>query len=152
MTLATMALYRGVAQILLGDQSLAMPGWFIGMERVTLPKTYIPLTLLFFIVSAVAFGILLQRTVFGRYSTAVGVNAEAARYSGVPAERIVTRLFTLSGVTAGIAALLLLSRLGVARYDHARGLELDVITAVVLGGTSIFGGRGTISAPSPRSF
>ena len=75
---------------------------------------------------------------------AVGTNAEAARYSGVPVPGVLMKLFILSGAVAGIASLTLLSRLGVARFDHARGLELDAITAVVLGGTSIFGGRGTI--------
>ncbi len=143
-TLATMALYRGVAQILLGDQSVTMPSWFIGIEQVTLPKTYVPLPLLLLLAAAIGFGLLLHRTVFGRYTVAVGVSPEAAQYSGVPVKRVVTRLFILSGVMAGLASLLLLSRLGVARYDHARGLELDVITAVILGGTSIFGGRGTI--------
>lgn len=143
-TLATMALYRGGAQILLGDQSVPMPRWFIGIEKVSLPGTYFHAPLLLLLAAAVGFGLFLHRTVFGRYITTVGVNSEAAQYSGVPTEKVLTRIFVLSGATAGVAALLLLSRLGVARYDHARGLELDVITAVVLGGTSIFGGRGTI--------
>lgn len=143
-TLATMALYRGAAQILLGDQSISLPGWFTGVERITIPHTYFHLPLLLFLAMAVGFGLVLQKTVVGRYITAIGVSTEAARYSGIPADRILTRLFVVSGVMAGIASLLMMSRLGVARYDHARGLELDVITAVVLGGTSIFGGRGTI--------
>lgn len=143
-TLATMALYRGCAQILLGDQSLQVPPWFIGIEKITIPHTYFQAPLLLFIVAAVGFGLLLHRTVFGRYITSVGVNAEAARYSGVPTQSVLIRIFVISGAMAGIAALLMLSRLGVARYDHARGLELDVITAVILGGTSILGGRGTI--------
>ena len=143
-TLATLALYRGIAQILLGDQSVMMPAGFTGIERVTLPHSYLHVPLLFLMAAVVAFALLLHRTVFGRYITVIGVNPEAARYSGVPAARTVTRLFALSGAMAGVCSLLLLSRLGVARYDHARGWELDVITAVVLGGTSIFGGRGTI--------
>lgn len=143
-TLATMALYRGGAQILLGDQSVAMPRWFVGIEKVSLPGTYFHLPLILLIVAAVGFGLLLHRTVFGRYITTIGVSRDAAHYSGVPTEKVLTRIFVLSGATAGVAAVLLLSRLGVARYDHARGLELDVITAVVLGGTSILGGRGTI--------
>lgn len=143
-TLATMALYRGAAQILLGDQSVSMPAWFIGIERITLPRSYFHAPLLFLIVASVGFSLLLHRTVLGRFITAIGVNTEAAQYSGVPTGRVLTRLFVLSGAVAGVASVLLLSRLGVARYDHARGLELDVITAVVLGGTSIFGGRGTI--------
>jgi len=143
-TLATMALYRGAAQILLGDQSLPLPSWFIGIEKITIPHTYLHLPLLLCVVATIGFGLMLHRTVFGRYIITVGVNAEAARYSGVPTERVLTRIFVISGAMAGVAALLLLSRLGVARFDHARGQELDVITAVILGGTSILGGRGTI--------
>ncbi|MDX1935236.1 MAG: ABC transporter permease [Capsulimonadales bacterium] len=143
-TLATMALFRGIAQILLGDRSVMMPPEMVGIERVTLPKSYLHAPLLLLIVATVAAYLLLHRTVFGRYVTVIGVNPEAARYSGVPVARTMIRLFVLSGAMAGLCSLLLLSRLGVARYDHARGWELDVITAVVLGGTSIFGGRGTI--------
>jgi len=143
-TLATMALYRGMAQILLGDQSLPVPPPFVGIDHVTIPHTYIPLPLVFLLVAAVGFGLFLHKRVWGRYVTVIGTSEEAARYSGVPTERVVSRLFVLSGVMAGIGSLLLLSRLGVARHDHARGLELDVITAVVLGGTRITGGRGTI--------
>ncbi len=143
-TLATMALFRGIAQILLGDHSLSVPPAVQGIEKLTIPRTYFHLPLLIFVVSAVGFALVLHRTVFGRWTTAIGVNPEAARHAGIPVGRMVERLFVLSGVTAGVAAVLLVSRLGVARFDHARGLELDAITAVVLGGTSIFGGRGTV--------
>ena len=143
-TLATMALYRGTAQILLGDQSLPVPPAFVGIDHLTIPHTYFPLPLVLIIAAAIGFGLLLHKTVWGRYLMVVGTNAEAAEYSGVPVKRVVSRLFVLSGAMAGLASLLLLSRLGVARYDHARGLELDIITAVVLGGTRIMGGRGTI--------
>lgn len=143
-TLATMALHRGMAQILLGDQSLTIPPAFVGIQRVTIPHTYVPLPLVLLGAAAVGFGLLLHKRVWGRYVTVIGTSEEAGRYSGVPTGRVVTQLFVLSGVMAGVASLLLLSRLGVARHDHARGLELDVITAVVLGGTRITGGRGTI--------
>jgi rhamnose transport system permease protein len=143
-TLATMALFRGIAQILLGDHSLSVPPAVQGIEKLTIPRTYFHLPLLIFVVSAVGFALVLHRTVFGRWTTAIGVNPEAARHAGIPVGRMVERLFVLSGVTAGVGAVLLVSRLGVARFDHARGLELDAITAVVLGGTSIFGGRGTV--------
>lgn len=143
-TLATMALYRGIAQILLGDHSLAVPPQFAGIDRVTIPGTYIHVPMLLFLAASVGFGLVLHRTVFGRFTTATGINPEAARYAGIPVPRLVTTLFVISGAMAGLAAVLLLSRLGVARFDHARGLELDVITAVVLGGASIQGGRGTI--------
>jgi rhamnose transport system permease protein len=109
-----------------------------------LPGTYFHIPLVLLVVLAVIAAFVLHRTVWGRWVTALGTNAEAARHAGIPTGKILIQLFTLSGVAAGIGSLLMLSRLGVARFDHARGLELDVITAVVLGGASIFGGRGTI--------
>ena len=143
-TLATMALFRGAAQILLGDHSLAIPPSVQGIEKLAIPRTYFHVPLLLFTVAAVGFGLVLHRSVFGRWTTAIGTSPEAARHAGIPVGKMLERLFVLSGTTAGVAAVLLVSRLGVARFDHARGLELDAITAVVLGGTSIFGGRGTI--------
>lgn len=144
-TLATMALYRGFAQVLLGDHSLSLPAWFTGIERVTVAGTRAPVPLVFFLGMAVALGLVLHKTVFGRWVFAMGTNAEAARYSGVPVRGTTLVVFVLSGALAGVAAMIMISRLGVARYDHALGMELDVITAVVLGGASIFGGRGTMA-------
>jgi rhamnose transport system permease protein len=143
-TLGTMALFRGGAQILLGDHSLPVPEAFQHFEKLAIPRTYFHAPLFLTLGFAIAAGLLLHKAVFGRLVNAVGTNAEAARYSGVPVPGVLMKLFILSGAVAGIASLTLLSRLGVARFDHARGLELDAITAVVLGGTSIFGGRGTI--------
>jgi rhamnose transport system permease protein len=143
-TLATMALFRGVAQILLGDHSLPMPKELVGIHKIQLPGTYFHIPMVLLGVLAVIAAAVLHRTVWGRWVTALGTNAEAARHAGIPTGKILIQLFTLSGVAAGIGSMLMLSRLGVARFDHARGLELDVITAVVLGGASIFGGRGTI--------
>jgi rhamnose transport system permease protein len=143
-TLATMALFRGVAQILLGDHSLPMPKELVGIHKIQLPGTYFHIPMVLLGVLAGIAAAVLHRTVWGRWVTALGTNAEAARHAGIPTGKILIQLFTLSGVAAGIGSMLMLSRLGVARFDHARGLELDVITAVVLGGASIFGGRGTI--------
>lgn len=144
-TLATMALYRGVAQILLGDRSVQdFPGWYLGIDRLTLPGTSIPMPIVIFLVFALILALLLHRTVLGRWIYALGINERAAFFAGVPTKRVKLTVFALSGLLAGIAGLMLNSRLLVARYDHARGWELDAITAVVLGGTSIAGGRGTI--------
>lgn len=144
-TLATMALYRGLAQVLLGDHSVSLPSWFTGIERVTIAGTLLPVPLVFFLGLAVALGLVLHKTVFGAWVFAMGTNAEAARYSGVPVARVTISVFVMSGVLSAMAAMIMISRLGVVRYDHALGLELDVITAVVLGGASIFGGRGTVT-------
>lgn len=152
-TLATLALYRGVAQIIVGDDSrprlswsreIVFPDWFVGINRLTIPGTSIPVPLVIFLVLAIILGIILHKTTFGRWTYAIGTNEEAARYSGVPTERIKTMIFALSGFLSGLAGLIMVSRLGVARYDHARGWELDAITAVVLGGADIFGGRGSM--------
>jgi len=144
-TLATLALYRGLAQILLGDHSLSQfPQWFVGIDRVTVPGTSIPIVLVIFFVFAVILGLILHKTVFGRWVFALGTSEDAARYSGIPVDRVKVAIFALNGLLAAIAGLIMVSRLAVARYDHARGLELDVITVVVLGGTNIYGGRGTI--------
>jgi rhamnose transport system permease protein len=144
-TLATLALYRGVAQILLGDHSIQdMPPWFFGVDRYIIAGTPIPASFIFFLLLAVIFGLVLHKTVLGRYIYAIGTNERAAFYAGVPVKRVKLLIFTLAGFLAGLAALMLNSRLMVARYDHARGWELDAITAVVLGGTSIAGGRGTM--------
>lgn len=152
-TLATLALYRGVAQVLLGDDSrprlawsrdIIFPTWFTGINRIYIPGTPIPLPLVIFIVLAIVLGIVLHRTTFGRWVYATGTNEIATHYSGIRTDRLKVMLFSLSGFMAAIAGLIMVSRLSTARYDHARGWELDVITAVVLGGTSIFGGRGTM--------
>jgi rhamnose transport system permease protein len=88
--------------------------------------------------------LLLHKTVFGRWVYTIGNNREAARYSGVPVEWVERAVFALAGLLSGLAGMIMVSRLSVARYDHARGWELDVITAVVLGGVDIRGGRGSM--------
>jgi len=144
-TLATMALYRGIAQILLGDHSIQdFPKWFLGIDRRVIPGTPIPAPFLIFLGLALVLGLILHRSVFGRWVYALGTNARAAYYAGVPTRRVKLILFTLSGFLSGLAGLMLDSRLLVARYDHANGWELEAITAVVLGGTAIAGGRGSI--------
>src|SRR5206468_326007 len=145
-TLATMATYRGLAQVLIGDHSLAPPDWFIGVDRVFVGAGAwaLPMPLVILLIVAVVLGLVLHRTVAGRWIFAMGTNAEAALYCGVPVPAVTVGAFVLSGVLASVAGLIMMSRLGVARYDMANGAELDVITAVVLGGASIFGGRGTM--------
>lgn len=152
-TLGTWALYRGAAQILVGDDSrprlawtreFMYPEWFTRIHRVYIPGTPIPVPLVIFLVLAIVLGIVLFKTTFGRWVYAIGTNEDAARYSGVPTHRVKMLIFALTGFLSGLAGLIMVSRLSVARYDHARGWELDVITAVVLGGTDIFGGRGSM--------
>lgn len=141
-TLGTMALFRGAAQAIMGAASVKLPPDFKGLDRVGVAG--IPWPVILLLLAGLAIGLLLHRTVFGRWITAVGTSEEAARYSGVPVERVKLVSFALTGFLAGIGALLLDSRLAVARHDLMRGGELDAIAIVVLGGTSILGGSGTV--------
>ncbi len=143
-TLGTMAAYRGVAQAMVGSESAKLPPSAIGIDMVTLPGTMVPVPIVLFALLAIAVGVLLHRTTFGRRLVATGTNERAAFYSGVRTGRVTVATFTVSGLLAGLAGLVMASRLGVARYDHGAGLEVDAITAVVLGGASIYGGSGTV--------
>ena len=143
-TLGTLALYRGLAQVLVGDHSIGnFPEWFVGIDYRSVGGL-LPMPLIVFLALTVVFAVVLHKTVFGRCVYAIGTNEAAARFSGMRVDRVKLAVFTLAGMTAGLAAVMMLSRLGVARYDLALGDELAVITAVVLGGTDIFGGRGSI--------
>lgn len=142
-TLATMAGYRGLAQVLIGDRSVPAPDWFTGFDQL-LVAGWVPMPVVVFLVAAVVLSLVLHKTLFGRSVLAIGTNPEAALYSGVPVGRATCGIFILSGAAAGAAAMMTFSRLKVARWDAAAGMELDVITAVVLGGASIFGGRATV--------
>jgi rhamnose transport system permease protein len=142
-TLATMAGYRGLTQVLIGDDSIRAPEAFSGFDQVWVAG-WVPMPVVVFLFAAVVLSLVLHKTTFGRNVLAIGTNPEAALYAGVPVGRATLGIFVLSGVTSGAAAMMMFSRLKVARWDHAAGMELDVITAVVLGGASIFGGRATV--------
>lgn len=141
-TLATLALYRGGAQALTGPASIKLPDKLYGADQLLILK--VPLPFVVVLVFAVVVAVLLHRTILGRWIYAIGLNEGAARFSAVPTAAVKFWCFTALGMLSGLSAMLLLSRLGVARYDHARGQELDVITAVLLGGASLAGGRGTV--------
>lgn len=144
-TIGTLSFYRGLAYALLGDQAArGYPPEFTFLGQGTLGTTKIPVALLLFAVLAVIFGLVLHKTVFGRYLYAIGNNAEASRFSGVPVERATMITYVLSSVMAALAGFVLAARFGSTRPDIGSGLELTVITVVVLGGVSIFGGSGTM--------
>ncbi|MCP4400135.1 MAG: ABC transporter permease [bacterium] len=144
-TLGTMVLYRGIAQILLGVFSIQQfPDWFTGIDKVVLPGLPVSLPFVVFFLLALGMGLLLHKTVIGRWIYAIGTNEQAALFAGIPVKRVKLLVFMLSGVMSALAGLMMVSRLAVARYDLAQGFELHAITAVVLGGTSIYGGRGSI--------
>lgn len=144
MTLATLALYRGIAEGISQARSVrGYPEWFFGVGQGELFG--VPSQLWILLVAIIVFWVILSRTTFGRSLYAIGHNEEAARFSGIPVDRIKLIIYTASGTMAGIAGYIFVSRVSTTRSDMGTGLELDVIAAVVLGGTSIFGGIGTIA-------
>lgn len=142
-TLATMAGFRGLAQVLIGDASVRAPQSFVGFDNM-LVANLIPMPVVVFLAAAAILSLVLHKTVFGRYVLAMGTNPDVALYSGVPVARATNYIFMLSGAASGIAAMMMFSRFGAVEWVHAQGMELDVITAVVLGGASVFGGRATV--------
>lgn len=142
-TLATLAAYRGVAEGISQARPISgFPETFAWLGRGHIAGVPVP-GLIFFVV-ALAAALVLGRATPGVWLRAIGHNETAARFSGVPVERVKLWLYTLSGAAAGVVAVLFVARRNTAKADIGTGMELDVITAVVLGGTSIFGGRGHI--------
>ncbi len=144
-TLGTYALYRGLANGVLGSGEVSgFPSDFAGIDLRYLPGTHIPAPLVIFALLALVVGFLLHATTFGRYIYAIGNNEQSCRFSGVAVDRIVVALFALSGLFSALAGLVLTSRLQTARSDTATGFELVAITVAVLGGADIFGGAGSV--------
>ena len=141
-TLATMALYRGAAQAMMGPSSAKVSHNLKGIDRSDLFG--LPYPFIIFLVCALIVGILLHRMILGRWLFGIGTNKEAAHYTGFPVKKATILAFAITGFLIGISALIMDSRLGVARHDLAKGIELDAITIVVAGGTAISGGKGTM--------
>jgi rhamnose transport system permease protein len=143
MTLATLAFYRGLALWISEARSArGFPDWFYQLGQRSFLG--VPSQLWLFVIFAVLTAILLSRTAFGRSLYAIGNNELASRFSGIPVNRYKLLIYTFSGFMAGLAGYIFTSRVSTTRSDMGTGLELDVISAVVLGGTSIFGGSGSI--------
>ena len=143
-TLAMMIGFRGIARVLVKDQSLGdFPVWVsdLGQKGLIGP---LPLSIILFFGLLVLLGILLHRTGFGRQVVVIGTNAEVARFSGINVASVKARLFVMSAVISALAGVLYAARLGSVRGDSALGFELDIITMVLLGGVSIFGGKGSM--------
>jgi rhamnose transport system permease protein len=144
-TLATLIGFRGLARLLIEDRSLGgFPDWFnsLGQDPILGP---FPLAILIFFALVVVSTIVLSYSGFGRYVYVVGSSSRVARFSGVRVDRIRLVVFTLSGFVAALAGILLAARLGAVRGSTAEGFELDIITMVLLGGVSIFGGKGSMA-------
>ncbi|MGO7337559.1 ABC transporter permease [Rhizobium leguminosarum] len=145
-TLGTMALFRGIAYILLGSDSINdFPDSFLDFGIDTVGTSPVPLTILPFLLLAPIFAIALQKMPLGRRIYAIGGSPDAACYSGIRLARTVFGLFVTSGVVCAAAGMVYAARLANARANNAVGIELDVITIALLGGISVFGGRGRLT-------
>ncbi len=144
-TIGTLTLYRGIAQGILPTDTIGgFPTGLSSIGVIPIPHTHVPYSFLFFAVLAIAVGVVLHATPLGRAIFAIGAGQEAAFFAGIRVKRIKFWLFVLSGAVSGFAGVLWTLRFASARYDSGQGLELFVVTVVLLGGISIFGGRGTI--------
>jgi rhamnose transport system permease protein len=143
-TLATLIMFRGGARILLEDRSVGnFPDWFNALGQKALVGPF-PIALILFALFVILVVIILEYSGFGRYVYVIGNSKDVAQYSGIKVRRVKMTLFTMSAFAAAIAGVLFASRLGAVRGDTALGFELDIITMVLLGGVSIFGGSGSI--------
>jgi rhamnose transport system substrate-binding protein len=143
-TLGTFSLFSGLAEGLAHGRD--NPSNFPA-SLVFLGNGYIgplPVQVILLVVGIIVFGVLVHRAAIGRALSAIGYSPEGARYAGIAVERQVALTYVLAGLCAGLAAIVAVARVNTAKADTGSGYELWAITAVVLGGTSIFGGRGSI--------
>jgi rhamnose transport system permease protein len=145
-TIGTLALYRGIAQIVLEERGVSnFPEWYQSIGFGTIPGTPVPWSSVIFAVLFAGFAVFLHATRWGRALFAIGNNREAARFSGIDVKQCVLGVFATTGAMCSVAAIVLTAYLASARSDTATGIELPIITAVVLGGVNIFGGSGTLT-------
>jgi len=145
-TIGTLTLYRGIAQGILPTDTIGgYPTSLASIGVSPIPGTHIPYSIAFFFALAIVFAVVLHATPLGRAIFAIGAGQEAALFAGIRVKRIKFWLFVLSGTLSGFAGVLWSLRFASTRYDNGVGLELLVVTIVLLGGVSIFGGRGTIA-------
>ncbi|MCX5581537.1 ABC transporter permease [Kaistia terrae] len=143
-TLAGLIGFRGLARVLLEDRAIGgFPQWFtdLGQKAFLGP---LPFALIVFVVVLLAAVAILHLSTFGRKIYVIGNGVDVARYSGVAVARVKFSLFLMSGFVAALAGVLYAARLGSVRGDLAQGFELEIITMVLLGGVSIFGGSGSL--------
>ena len=144
-TLAGLIGYRGLARMIIEDRSIGgFPDWFNQLGQQPLVGPF-PVALIILALWVVGATVLLGSSGFGRYVYVLGSSTPVARYSGVRVVRVRIAIFMLSGFVAALAGVLLTARLGAVRGSTGEGFELDIITIVLLGGVSIFGGTGTMT-------
>jgi rhamnose transport system permease protein len=144
-TIGTLALYRGIAVGLLGTTAVTQfDKWWTALVKARIGTTGVPVVMILFVVLLAAFVVMLHFTPFGRGVFAIGLSKDAAAFSGVHVNRTRLILFVLSGLMSALAGIYYALYYNSARGDNATGLELQVIAAVVLGGVSVWGGRGAL--------
>ncbi|MBY3238813.1 ABC transporter permease [Rhizobium leguminosarum] len=150
-TLAMMVTALGVARLTAGQNNAVLPV-YTGSNATadfdilrSLVFGVIPMPGIFFITAIVIYGVVLKFTPFGRFVYAIGGNEEAARLSGIDSGKVKIVTYAMSGLLAGIAAILYVAQYRQGKPDAGAGLELDAIAAVVIGGTSLMGGRGSLA-------
>jgi len=144
-TIGTLALFRGIAVGLLGTTAITdFPEYWTDLAKANIPGTPVPVITIPFVLLAIVFAVLLHFTPFGRSLYAIGLNKEAAQFSGIDVGLTKFILFVLSGAVSGFAGVYFTLLYSNARGDNAMGMELQIIAAVLLGGVSIFGGRGAL--------
>jgi rhamnose transport system permease protein len=144
-TIGTLALYRGLAFVVLGDKAVAdFPYNYSSWVTGTIGGGSVPNVLILLVVLALVFGIVLHATPVGRSLYAIGANAQTAHFSGIRVARTKFWLYVVSGAVSALAGVLWTLRYSSARADNGTGLELAVVAAVLLGGVSIFGGKGSL--------
>jgi ribose transport system permease protein len=141
-TLGTLAAFRGLTEVFSHGELVGITGF--GMIGTARPFLNIPMPVLIFAAIVLIFWFILRYTTYGRSMYAIGANPVAARLVGIRSKRFIFIAFVLSGLCVALAGLINASQLGSASPNTALGLELSVITAIVLGGTSLTGGRGTV--------
>ncbi len=144
-TLATFSLFRGIAEGMT-HAAVTYTGFDPAFLRLGQGDLWgmIPAQLPIFLAVLAAYYVLLHRSVIGRACYAIGFSPAGARYAGLPVAKRISLVYVLSGLVSSLAAIIYVAHLGQAKSDAGTGYELDAITAVVLGGTSVFGGRGTL--------
>lgn len=144
-TIATLALYRGLSFSLLGNQPVnQLPAEWIAIGYGRIPGTFLPWSTILLVVLAATAWFILHHTRWGRWTYAIGVNPQAAKFSGIPVERTKLVLFGMTGLMSGFAGVVYTLRFASASPDGAVGYELSIIAAVLFGGVSIAGGVGTM--------
>lgn len=149
-TIGTLTLFRGLAEVLLGSLTIPtigdpqFPTSLTDIGANSIPGSQLSWSLLIFIVLAIIFGVVLHVTPLGRSMVAIGLQPEAAQFAGIRVNRIKFWLFVVSGVLSAFSGILLTLQNASVSYSAGTGLELNVVAIVLFGGVSIFGGRGTI--------